>query len=41
MMTHALNQLQSQSSTEDLGGTAGVEGQKDGKLYEGKFPCVN
>ena len=23
-----------------MGGTTGVEGQRDGKLHEGKFQCV-
>ena len=34
--THALVQ----SSTQGLGGTAGVEGQRDGKLHAGKSLCV-
>ena len=31
------NQLQSQSSPGSLGGATGVEGQRDGKLWDGKF----
>ena len=42
------NQLQSQSSPGGLGGSTGVEGQRDGKFQDGKFRegkfycvCVN
>ena len=34
------NQLNSQSSPGGLDGTAGVEGQRDGKFREGKLYCV-
>ena len=34
------NQLQSQSSLGGLGGTAGVEGERDGKFREGKCYCA-
>ena len=30
---------QSQSSPGDLGGAAGVDGHRDGKLWEGKLYC--
>ena len=33
------NQLQSQSSPGGLGGATGVEGQRDGKFWEGKLYC--
>ena len=34
------NQLQSWSLAWGLGGYAGVEGQRDGKLHVGKLHCV-